>query len=151
MVMKIEDEISQSKFRSEFEKAVVNLIFTHNWILTHHKKFFAKYDITAQQFNILRILRGQYPKTSTVNLLKTRMLDKMSDASRLVERLRQKGLVVRVENEKDRRTVDIIISQKGLELLEEIDANSKEMSKPTKNLSEADAKALNDILDKMRG
>jgi DNA-binding MarR family transcriptional regulator len=151
MVMKIEDEIAQPKFKDEFQKAVVNLIFTNNWVLTQHKNFFAKYDLTAQQFNILRILRGQYPKTSTVNLLKNRMLDKMSDASRLVERLKQKGLAERIENKNDRRAVDILITQKGLDLLAEIDANYNQMSAPTKNITEQEAKILNEILDKMRG
>lgn len=149
--MKIEDEITQSKFKNEFQKAIINLIYTNNWVLAIHKDFFARYDLTGQQYNILRILRGQFPKTSTVNLLKSRMLDKMSDASRLVERLKQKGLVERIENKNDRRAVDILISKKGLELLEEIEANEKEMFKTTQNITEQEAKILNAILDKMRG
>ena len=151
MVMKLEDEISQKKFKSEYHKLVVNLIYSHNWLTNHNKKFFSDFDLTVQQYNILRILRGQFPNVSTVNLLKERMLDKMSDASRLVERLKQKELVERVENKQDRRQVDILITQKGLDLLAEMDKNETQINDLLSNLNTDEAKLLNDLLDKMRG
>lgn len=148
--MELEKEISQKTFKSERQKAMINLIFTHNWAVTMMKQEFADYDITMQQFNILRILRGQYPNPSTVNLLKERMLDKMCDASRMVERLLQKGLIDRCVNKKDRRAVDIMISQKGLDLLAKIDTQH-DPDQLFKNLTIEEAQTLNSLLDKARG
>jgi DNA-binding MarR family transcriptional regulator len=110
-----------------------------------------EYDLTPQQFNLLRILRGQYPKPASITLLKERMLDKMSDASRLVERLLAKGLVERKICPEDRRKVDVVITKKGLKLLEKIDKTDNEMDNYLKNLSEVEAKKLNELLDKLRG
>jgi DNA-binding MarR family transcriptional regulator len=112
---------------------------------------FEKHNITQQQFNVMRILRGQYPKPATVNLIKERMLDKMSDASRIVDRLMQKQLVTRCTNNKDRRAVDIRISEQGLEILAKIDKEYKTRDLLHKNLSDEDAGQLSALLDKLRG
>lgn len=149
--MRLEDEIKQKEFKSEFNKAVVNIIYTFNWLDSKSKDFLKPYDLTPQQFNILRILRGQYPKPSTINLLKERMLDKMSDASRIVERLRLKNLVERKICVDDRRAVDIVISAKGLELLSEIDKSSHKLDGLISNLTEGETLQLNVLLDKIRG
>ncbi|PUZ24876.1 MarR family transcriptional regulator [Chitinophaga parva] len=148
----IEKLISQSNFRSEYHKGMVGLIFVGNWIVSKHQQFFKRFDITMQQFNILRILRGQYPGTANINLLKDRMLDKMSDVSRLVERLRKAELVDRKSCPSDRRAVDVIITQKGLELLEAIDAEIDELQDDmTATLSEKEIQQLNKLLDKFLG
>src|ERR1700712_4010942 len=123
--MRIEDEIQSSKFEDAYQKAVINLFFTEGWLSNLMRGEFEKYNLTQQQFNIMRILRGQYPKPATINLLKERMIDKMSDASRIVDRLVQKGLVSRCTNNKDRRAVDIRISDAGNEVLGKIDAEFK--------------------------
>lgn len=148
--MNLEQEI-QSKFGTEYQKVVVNLVYTYNWINSILKERLDKHHITLQQFNILRILRGQYPTPATINLLKERMLDKMSDASRIVDRLVQKGLVTRETNQKDRRAVDIIISEKGLEILSKLDPviTPEEILKA--NIPEDDVIRLNYLLDKLRG
>lgn len=131
---------------------MVGLIFVGNWIVSKHQQFFKRFDITMQQFNILRILRGQYPGTANINLLKDRMLDKMSDVSRLVERLRKAELVDRKSCPSDRRAVDVIITQKGLELLEAIDAEIDELQDDmTATLSEKEIQQLNKLLDKFLG
>lgn len=147
--MKLEKEISQKKFKDQRQKAAVNIIFTYSWIVGHLKKEFSQYDITMQQFNILRILRGQYPNPSTVNLLKERMLDKMCDVSRMIDRLKQKDLIERNVNKSDRRAVDIFISKKGLELLALIDQNY-DPTHVVNNLNEDEAEELNLLLDKIR-
>ena len=121
MMMKIEDEIKQKSFKSEYQKLAVNLLFTHGWLVSFQKKLFENHEITNAQFNILRILRGQYPDPVSINILKERMLDKMSDTSRLVERLRVKGLVDRKICKEDRRKSDVKITDKGLELLKSLD------------------------------
>src|SRR5690606_17571768 len=115
--MKLEDEIKQDKFHSQYHKLMINLLFTGNWVYYHNKKFLKRYGISPEQFNVLRILRGQYPKPSSINLLNERMLDRMSNVSRLVEKLRIKNLLKRSECPKDRRQVDILITEEGLALL----------------------------------
>src|SRR6201992_3981330 len=115
--MRIEEEIQRSKFEDNYHKAVINVTYTYGWLSNTFRCQFERYNLTQQQFNILRILRGQYPKPATINLLKERMIDKMSDASRIVDRLVQKGLVSRCTNNKDRRAVDIRISELGLDIL----------------------------------
>ncbi|MFL5730137.1 MAG: MarR family winged helix-turn-helix transcriptional regulator [Cytophagaceae bacterium] len=149
--MRLEEEIKTKEFRNENHKVIVNLIYTFNWLDTKAKNFFKKYDLTPQQFNILRILRGQHPKPCTINLLKDRMLDKMCDASRIVERLRLKELLERKQSEDDRRSVDIMISQKGLDLLEEIDKNIDNFNNIVSTLSKEEMVKLNQLLDKARG
>lgn len=149
--MEIEKEIYNKKFEDNHQKAVVNLIYTYGWITNLLKLKLNKYSITLQQFNILRILRGQYPNPATVNILKERMLDKMSDASRIVERLVQKDLVKRCVSNKDRRAVDILISQKGLDILQKLDTEVSLKNLLSKNLSDEEANALSGLLDKMRG
>lgn len=148
--MKLEDEIKQLKFKSEYHKLGVNIIYTANWLSHSHNKHCRKYDISSEQFNILRILRGQYPESATVNLLIDRMLNKMSNASRLVEKLRKKGLVERQINETDRRACDVIITKKGLDLLSELDKTEKEWNKMISHLSAKESRTLNQLLDKLR-
>ena len=149
--MKLEDEIKQKNFKSEIHKLAVNIIYTHSWFNSFQEKLLGKNNITTQQYNILRILRGQYPNPATINLLKERMLDKMSDASRLVERLRVKELVKRKNCEQDRRRAEVIITQKGLDVLKELEDLEEEVSEIFSNISEVEAKTVNDIMDKMRG
>ena len=149
--MGIEEDIKSTNFEDNYHKAVVNLAYTSGWINNHMRPEFEKYKLTQQQFNILRILRGQYPKPATVNLLKERMVDKMSDASRIVDRLVQKGLVSRCTNNRDRRAVDIRISEQGLEVLTKMDKELKTKDFFKHNLTEDEAGQLSNLLDKMRG
>ena len=148
--MRIEDEIKQRSFKSDYHKLVVNLLFTHGWLISLQRGFFEKYNITAAQYNILRILKGQYPSPLSVNLLKNRMLDKMSDTSRLVERLRNKELVVRKTCKQDRRKSDVKITEKGLNLLATLEPVDSEVENNLKSLNLNEIKILNDLLDKLR-
>ncbi len=149
--MDLQKELKISKFESAHQQAIVNIFFTYNWCNDHMRKTMIPYDITIQQFNVLRILRGQSPKPSTINLLKERMLDKMSDASRIVDRLIQKGLVIKEMSSIDKRAVDILIARKGLLLLKQIDLEVDLSALVAPNLSEEEAIQLNMLLDKMRG
>lgn len=149
--MRIDEEIQSSKFENNYHKAVINISYTYSWINNYNRCHFEKHNITMQQFNILRILRGQYPRPATVNLLKERMIDKMSDASRIVDRLVQKGLVSRCTNTKDRRAVDIRISDEGLAILSKMDEEFKIKDALQDNLTEEEAGQLSDLLDKLRG
>lgn len=148
--MGIAEDIKQDSFKSEYSKAVINTIFTSAWLHQQHLQLFKSHGLTTPQFNILRILRGQHPKPATVNLLIDRMLDKSSNASRIVDKLEQKGLVKRSQCSKDRRAVDVYISDAGLKLLDEMDVKMDEWEKSHNNLSEREAATLNVLLDKIR-
>lgn len=147
--MSIEKDIQQTKFRNEFQKTVINLIFTYNWVMEKNKQFFDQGDITPQQFNILRILRGAGKPMSTLQI-RQRMLDKMSDTSRIVDRLLKKELVKKVVCETDRRLVDVSITDKGMNLLQQLDGYNDEMDQMLSNITEEEARTLNNLLDKIR-
>jgi DNA-binding MarR family transcriptional regulator len=149
--MEIEKEIQNAKFINNYQKVSVNIVYTYNWLNALLKRELNLHKITNQQFNILRILKGQYPKPATINILKDWMLDKMSDASRIVDRLVQKELVTRCVNDKDRRAVDILISDKGLNLLKNIFLEDLMNNSLQNNISEEEAETLSMLLDKLRG
>jgi len=149
--MRIEDEIKQKRFQSPQHKLNVNLIYTHNWLQDKMQGVFKPFKITAQQYNILRILRGQYPNPCTIQLLKDRMLDKQSDVSRLIDRLTQKGHVDRKICEADRRKMDVVISEKGLQLLKDLDGHVTIIVDTMQNLTLDEIDQLNNLLDKLRG
>ncbi|PWG79775.1 MarR family winged helix-turn-helix transcriptional regulator [Pararcticibacter amylolyticus] len=150
--MELEKEIYQTTgFKNDYHKIVVNLIYSYSWVTGLVKERLNKKEVTLQQYNILRILRGQYPNPATINLLKERMLDKMSDASRIVERLVQKELVTRCINKNDRRAVDILITEKGLEVLQSLDPIVTPEDVLRTNLTDVEAAQLNSLLDKLRG
>jgi len=149
--MKIEDEIKQVRFKDSHQKAVINILYTSNWLMENQAKLLKPFGITPQQFNVLRILRGQSPNPATIKLIKERMLDKMSDASRIVEKLRIKGLVERDICPTNRRNVDVKITEKGLKLLSDLDEYNPELHKLMNNLNSQEIDHLNSILDKLRG
>jgi DNA-binding MarR family transcriptional regulator len=148
--MELEKEIHQNKFQSEQQKLLLNIIFTASWFNLKNTQRLKPYGISPQQYNILRILRGQYPNSATVTLLTERMLDKNSNASRLVEKLRLKQLLDRCECPEDRRAVNVRITDKGLALLNKLDEKDNQMEKHLSNVSDEEATLVNRILDKLR-
>lgn len=149
--MQIEEAIKQKKFKSEFVKADINLYFTSSYLVYHRNRALKKFGLSLQQFNILRILRGMKGKAATLKMIQERMIDKMSNASRLVEKLNQKSLVERHICANDRRKVDINITCKGLEVVEEASqVVDEETQKSFKGFSQKEAKTLNILLDKIR-
>ncbi len=149
--MSIEQDIRQEKFESEFHKAAVNILFTGSWLYHVNSLRLKPHGITPEQYNVLRILRGSHPKAQMLADISCRMIDKSSNATRLVEKLRQKNLVKRDICENNRRQVDIVITPKGLEVLSKIDKESEAWVTMLKNISKAEAQELNRILDKLRG
>lgn len=147
--MGLEQDINQAQFRNEFQKAGINFIYTYNWFNERMKQFFEKEDITPQQFNILRILRGAGKPISTLQI-RQRMLDKMSDTSRIVDRLIAKKMVEKSVCPNDKRLVDVSITDAGKILLEKIDACNSDMDAIFDNLSQAEAQTLNTLFDKLR-
>ncbi len=149
--MSLEQDIKQEKFENEFEKVAVNLLFTSSWLYNINATCLKVHGITPEQYNVLRILRGSHPRPLMLADITCRMIDKSSNATRLVEKLRQKGLAKRDVCEGNRRQVDIVINPKGLALLSKIDLESNAWLATLKNISKAEAQELNRILDKLRG
>lgn len=148
--MSIDRAIHQSKFRNEYQKVMINIIFSSNWITEKQKRFLDPEDITPQQYNILRILRGSAKPLSTLQI-RERMLDKMSDTSRIVDRLLLKSLVEKRPCETDKRLVDITISEKGIAVLERLEIRNHELDHMVSDvLTQEEAATLNSLLDKMR-
>lgn len=149
--MKLEDELKMPKFRNPYQKASLNLMFTGEWMMARVDSLLKPYDISSQQFNVLRILRGQQGKPINLFTIQERMLNRMSNATRLVEKLRLKGLVTRELCEQNRRKVEISITEKGIGLLDSLDPLMKQLEEDTfKNLSEEEAQHLSDTLDRVR-
>jgi DNA-binding MarR family transcriptional regulator len=148
--MGIEKDIHQEKFRNDFHRAYVNLFFTYGWLMEKIKGVLNGADITPQQYNILRILRGSHPAPLSTLQIRDRMLDKMSDTSRIVDRLVVKNLVVKKTNETDKRLVDISITDSGLELLKHLDEKNQQMDSILGNLTTEEAASLSSMLDKIR-
>jgi DNA-binding MarR family transcriptional regulator len=148
--MGIEQDIKQEKFKSSRQKAMLNIMYTYGWITEQIKNFLAPEDITPQQFNILRILRGASPQPLSTLQIRERMLDKMSDTSRIVDRLVAKQLVKKVTCAKDRRLVDVTITEKGQKLLQKLDEASAQLDSIMANVKEEDAELMSNLLDRLR-
>lgn len=148
--MIIEEEIKQKKFKSPHQKAVLNLLFTANWIQNKQRELFEPFGITGQQYNMLRILRGKHPEPIAAVEIKSRMLDKNSDVSRLLDRLIGKNLVQKNQCPNDKRSSDISITESGLDLLNSLDSAINNLDSHFLNLSKEEAKQLSDLLDKSR-
>jgi DNA-binding MarR family transcriptional regulator len=148
--MSLEADIQQQSFRNEYQKAILNILYTQNYLVSRMTEVFKKYDITRQQYNVLRILRGQFPDPASINLIKERMLEKMSDSSRIVERLRIKGLIAREDGKSDKRAAEISITPSGLELLRKMQPEVEEIEGVLTGLTPEEAKELNTLLDKVR-
>jgi len=149
--MKIEEEIQRNSFRNEYQKSAINLIYTYGWLHNKQKIFFNKFNITAQQYNVLRILKRQFPDAISTSEIKHRMLDKNSDVSRIIDRLENKGLIYKNPCLSDKRLVDVSVTHKGLQLLSEIEIQILDLDNFFSTLELEEAKELNRLLDKLRG
>lgn len=145
----LEKEIN-SRFTDEYHKLLVNLMYTGSWIYRQNNQFLKQWELSPEQFNLLRILRGLKGEPATVAYLNERMLDQMSNVSRLVEKLRKKGLVARKTCKSDRRQVDIFITEPGNLLLQEIDQQLPELTDMLRHLSQEESRQLNSLLDLCR-
>lgn len=149
--MGLEDDIQQqATFKNTRHKAMVNILFTYGWVIEHIKRYLSAEGITHQQFNLLRILRGSFPQPLSTLQIRERMLDKMSDTSRIVDRLVTKELVAKSVRSTDRRLVDVVITEKGQALLANLDLSSNYMDEIMSGLTEDEARNLSELLDKVR-
>ena len=149
--MSLETEIKQTRpFQSESEKCIVNITYTNNLITIFYNKIVKDFDISIEQYNVLRILKGQNGAPITINGIIERMLDKMSNASRLVDKLYYKGLVERKQKENNRRACDVTITPKGEAVLKQVNQNLNERIASSLNMEDAELQKLNTLLDKFR-
>lgn len=151
IIMKIEEEIKQGHFESEQQRLMINIIYTGNQLTLFNNRLLKDYDLSSQQFNVLRILRGQKGNPISVKDMEGRMLDRSSNISRLVDKLLKKALIERLVCAEDRRRVEVSITQKGLDLLSDIDVQHLDFKAALKNvITEEEAKVASQILDKLR-
>lgn len=143
-------ELKQSKFKDEYQKVILNLIVTANQLYSANNRFLKNFGISPEQYNVLRILRGQYPNPSSILLIQDRMMDKMSNSSRLVDKLELKGLLIRRTCEQDRRQVEVTITENGKKLLEQIGDPLQQMEQLKSLVNESELELLNKVLDKIR-
>jgi len=150
--MKLEEEIKQTKpFKSEIQKLILNITFTSSWLNSLSTEMLKPFDISAPQYNVLRILKGKFPNSYCNQEITARMLDKNSNATRIVDKLVRKNLAQRSENPSDRRAVEIVITEKGLKLLDEIDLVGFNNYLDLVKIDENNARIMNDWLDSLRG
>jgi len=149
-MLSLGEEIKQTKFKSEHQKAMLNIMLTANTLYASNSRFFKKFDLSPEQYNVLRILRGNHPKSCSVLNIQERMLDKMSNASRLVDKLETKGLLTRIQCKEDRRQVDINITKAGLEILNQIDVPFESMESVLECVSDNELVRFNEILTTIR-
>lgn len=148
--MNIQEEIKQSAFKNEYQKLLINQLFTGKWVGELVSQHLKPFGLSNQQYNVLRILRGKAGKPTSVNEISDRMIDKMSNVSRLIDKLKVKKMLRRKTNSQDRRQVDIEITPLGLEMLAEIDLIEFKLYENLHKLSVEEAKQLNELLDKLR-
>jgi DNA-binding MarR family transcriptional regulator len=148
---KIEEAIKQSEFKDSYNKVVVNLLYTHSYLVSFQTAVLKPMDLSPEQYNVLRILRGQQGKPATIAAIQERMLNNMSNASRLVDKLKAKELVKREECPLNRRQVDVVITEKGLALLELLEPQIKTINQKAIHLEAQELDLLNRLLDKLRG
>lgn len=149
--MTIEQELKTSRFHNEIHKAELNIMFTASWLKTHVNKLLKQYELTNEQFNVLRIIRGHEPHPVCVKDITERMIDRNSNTTRLLDKLAEKRLIRRTPSKEDRRELSISLTKAGQNLLKNID-NDEEKNKLTisNGLSELEAQLLNVLLDKLR-
>jgi DNA-binding MarR family transcriptional regulator len=147
--MSLEQDIQQPSFRSEYHKAILNILHTQNYLVGKMTDGFKNFGITRQQYNVLRILMGRYPEPAAINVIRDRMLEK-SDISRIVERLRIKGLIERQEGKLDKRSAEISISADGLSLLKKMKGYVEGLETFLHGLTLEETQQLNTLLDKVR-
>ena len=148
--MRLDEEVNQARFRNNQHRAVANILYTYSNVASRLQRMLACYDLTLQQFNILRILQRQHPEPACNCKIREQMLDSRSDITRIVDRLIKEQFVTRKTCNDDRRKVSIAITPKGLKALENMDELNKKMDAIVTSLTNRELEELNRLLDKVR-
>lgn len=147
--MSIENKVHQIKFKNHYHRLTINLIYTTNLLQAFLNDIFKQYDLTLQQYNILRILRGSMARPLSTLEIRERMMDKMSDTSRIVDRLLLKQMVTKIKSASDNRLVEIRITPKGIQLLKQLDDIEERLGHYLGGLNEKEAQLVSSLLDKI--
>ncbi|MBS1774333.1 MAG: MarR family transcriptional regulator [Bacteroidetes bacterium] len=147
----LEELIKTKPIKDPHQRALLNIVYTGSWLINKMNQALKPFDLTEPQYNVLRILRGQNGSCMNLFEIQNRMVQRMSNVSRLIDKLLEKGLVERNECKSNRRMVEIQITQKGLTLLEDIEPDLQKMIKKSfDNLTKEEAKLVSELLDKFR-
>ncbi|GHA63122.1 MarR family winged helix-turn-helix transcriptional regulator [Pontibacter akesuensis] len=149
--MRIEDEIHQKEFKNDYRRLMANLLFTNNWLNQQMTPFFKELGLTLQQHNVLAILRGQHPNPVCFGDIQNRMVDRNSNVTRLIDKLIEKGYVTRDICQSNRRMIEVRLTEKGTEKLQEVDAKFPQLFASFENLTTEEAVLASNLLDKLRG
>jgi DNA-binding MarR family transcriptional regulator len=148
--VKLEDAIKSNKFKNETQKAGLNVLYTAWWLKTISTKEMKTFDITHEQYNVLRILKGKHPEKMCVKDIASRMIEKSSNVPRIVDRLETKKLIERMQGEIDGRQTVITLTEKGINLLSNATEKLNAIWDESITMTDADALVLNNLLEKMR-
>lgn len=148
--MRMDEQLMSGNFENQKHRLRMNILFSSYWLSDKIAEFLKPFGITQQQFNVLRILRGQSPEPISTKEIRERMIVSNADSSRLVDRLCEKDLIWKRPCPHDGRLVQVFIDKKGEELLDKIDDKIPELDEVMGNLSEKEAEVLNQLLNKMR-
>jgi DNA-binding MarR family transcriptional regulator len=148
--MNIEQELQMKRFESDEQKAHLNVLFTASWIRNRINQWLKDFDLTHEQFNVLRIIRGQKSKPVCVRDISERMIDRNSNTTRIIDKLEAKNLVRRTQSEEDRREMVIFLTDEGKEVLKKVDMSFRNANFRLTSLTNAEAQLLSALLDKMR-
>lgn len=148
--MKLEQAIKSTKFKSEVQKAGLNILYTAWWLKTMMSKSLKEYGLTHEQYNVLRILKGRFPEQMCVRDIACRMIEKNSNVPRIIDRLELKKLVKRNTSAEDKRETVITITQAGINMLEITTEKINNIYDSTISINNEEAATLNDLLEKLR-
>lgn len=148
--MKLEQAIQSTKFKSEVQKAGLNIMYTAWWLKTLSCKELKDFGLTHEQYNVLRILKGKHPEQMCVKDIAGRMIEKNSNIPRIIDRLNEKKFVKRTQGVEDARQTVISLTQAGINVLESSTIKMNEIMDRSMTISSADAITLNTLLEKVR-
>lgn len=148
--MKLEDAIKSSKFKSQVQRAGLNVLYTAWWLKTLTSQELKEYDLTHEQYNVLRILKGKHPETMCVKDIASRMIEKSSNVPRIIDRLEIKQLIIRTQGEVDGRQTVIALTTNGVSTLESATSKLNQVWGEMVQMYEADATTLCNLLEQMR-
>ncbi len=149
--MKLEEAIRSNRFDSETHKATINILYTAYWLKNNLSNALKPEDITMEQYNVLRILKGKHPEALCVKDIGSRIIEKSSNVPRIIDRLVIKKLVKRAPSEEDKRETLVGLTEKGLGVLAKATGIIEQLSQEHTGIDEAEARALNGLLEKLRG
>ena len=149
-IVKLEQAIKSTKFKSEVQKAGLNILYTAWWLKTIMSKELKEYGLTHEQYNVLRILKGRFPDQMCVRDIACRMIERSSNVPRIIDRLEVKKLVKRSTSAEDKRETVITITQAGINILDMTTSRIDNLYAKTVSMDEDSAKSLNDLLEQLR-